>query len=81
MKTIHLAILFSMFAVLTFSQTAVAQTSHDVAQSDNAPVTKISDNGVVLVVNQTVEKLQYKMGEPIIVHPEMSNVGKSTVFV
>ncbi|MDE1765844.1 MAG: hypothetical protein KGI27_06160 [Thaumarchaeota archaeon] len=81
MKFLNLAILFSMFAVLTFSQTAFAQTSHDVAQSDNAPVTKISEKGVVLVVNQTVEKLQYKMGEPIIVHPEMSNVGKSTVFV
>lgn len=81
MKTLHL-VLLSLVAVLLLSQTVTAQkTLHDVLQSDNMQITHLSNDGAVLTINQTIDKLQYKMGEPIVVHPEMSNFGDSTVFI
>ncbi|MDE2588757.1 MAG: hypothetical protein KGL95_03730, partial [Patescibacteria group bacterium] len=82
MKTLHLAITLSLLTAFVFSQTALAQTSpQNIMQNDNTPMTKLSSNGTVLIINQTIDKFQFEMGEPIVVHPEMSNVGNNQVFV
>ncbi|MDE1832515.1 MAG: hypothetical protein KGI02_09135 [Thaumarchaeota archaeon] len=63
-------------------QTVTAQkTLHDISQSDNMQVTNISNDGAALVINQVIDKLQFKMGEPIVVHPEMSSIENGSVFV
>jgi hypothetical protein len=83
MKTLHLAIIiFSFVLASALPQTVFAQTAHEILQErDNMPVTKLTHGGAVLIINQTIPKLEYKMGENITVHPEMINIGNSPVVV
>jgi hypothetical protein len=84
MKTLHLSIIiFSLILISILLQTALAQkTAHEILQKrDNMPATKLSHGGAVLIINQTIDKLEYKMGENITVHPEMINIGTSPVVV
>jgi hypothetical protein len=85
MKTPHLIILVLSFVLASIlSQTAFAQqTAHQILQErDNMLVTKLTHaGGAVLIINQTVDKLEYKVGENITVHPEMINIGDNSAFI
>ena len=83
MKTLYLSIIiFSFLLVHLLSQTASAQTAHEILQErDNTPVTQLSYDGATLIINQTIDKLEYKMGENITIHPEMINIGTAPVTV
>ncbi|MGI0046522.1 MAG: hypothetical protein ACREBB_04960 [Nitrosotalea sp.] len=66
MKTFHLSIIiFSLVLILNLPQIVLAQkTAHEILQErDNMPTTELSHAGSVLIIKQTVAKLQYKMGE------------------
>jgi hypothetical protein len=83
MKTLQILIIAILFSVsITLSQSASAQTAHEILQErDNTPATQLSYDGSVLIINQTIDKLEYKMGENITIHPEMINIGTTPVTV
>lgn len=83
MKVLHGSIIIFLVLILILPQTVLAQkTAHEILQErDNMPAIKLSHGGAVLIIKQTVDKLEYKMGEGITVHPEMIDIGNSPVFV
>lgn len=81
MKTLCLSIVVFLAVSIILSQTVFAQTAHEILQQRDAmPATRLTHAGAVLIINQTVDKLEYKMGENITIHPQMINIGNSSVF-
>jgi hypothetical protein len=83
MKTLQILLIGILAGVfIIVSQTAFAQTAHEILEKrDNTPVTQMSYNGAILMINQTINKLEYRMGENITIHPEMINIGTAPVTV
>jgi len=50
-------------------------------QFGNPTQTKLVHDGAILILNQTTQKLAYKMGENITIIPELINTGNKTVTV
>src|SRR5690349_19695692 len=50
-------------------------------QFGNTRQTNVEYNGTELVLNQLIDKSEYKMGEPIHVTPELINIGNKTIDV
>jgi hypothetical protein len=82
MKTSHFIIIAIFTILITISEPVYAQTARDILQGrDNAQSTKLLYNGSTLIINQTIPKLEYKMGENITIYPEMINIGSNPVTV
>lgn len=83
MKTLHYCIIvFLLMITLILPHVTLAQTAHDMLKErDNAQDTQLSYDGATLIINQTISKLEYKMGENITVYPSMINIGSSPVTV
>ncbi len=50
-------------------------------QFGNPTKTKLVNDGSILVLNQTAQKLEYKMGENITIIPELINIGNRTISI
>ena len=81
----RLLIIFSI-GIIGFSGTAFADSGQHINQwlnditADNVP-TKLEGDGYVIVVNQVLDKSEYKVGETIFVRPELVNIGNKTVTI
>ncbi|MBI1829501.1 MAG: hypothetical protein HY222_04835 [Thaumarchaeota archaeon] len=86
MKTLHLSII-AIALVLILPQTAFASmlyNNNNVLEQFNANsprMTKLVHDGAILITNQTMKKTEYKMGEKITVHPELTNIGNKSMSV
>lgn len=69
-----------------FSGTAFADSGQHINQwlnditADNVP-TRLEGDGYVIVVNQVLDKSEYKVGDTISVRPELINIGNKTVTI
>lgn len=82
MKILSFLLILTLATSITTSQLAFAQTARDILQErDNAQDTQLSYGGATLIINQTIPKIEYKMGENITVYPSMTNIGNSSVTV
>lgn len=86
MKTLHLSILVSSFVVaLILSHTAfgIDPVNHSTLEKQfgNITTTKLFHGDSVLILNQTTQKLVYKMGENITINAQLINMGNKTVEV
>lgn len=75
-----------LFLLGIFSGTAFADSGEHVNQwldeftADNVP-TKLEGDGYAIVVNQILDKSEYKVGEIISVRLELVNIGNKTVTI
>src|ERR1700687_4773604 len=88
MKTLHLSIIVASFAlVLILPSTAFAtmlSNNNDVLKqfdANSARMTKLVHDGAILITTQTIKKTEYKLGEKIIVHPTLTNIGNKSMNI
>ena len=49
--------------------------------TNSTRITKLAHDGAILIVTQTIKKTEYKLGEKITVHPELTNVGNKSMEI
>ncbi len=88
MKTLHLSIITILFALaLILTQTAFATilyNNNDVLKqfdTNSTRITKLVQDGAILITTQTIKKIEYKLGEKITVHPELTNIGNKSTSI
>lgn len=81
-------LVISLLALLLigFFSTAFADSEQHINQwlnditADNIP-TRLEGDGYVIVINQVLDKSEYKVGDTISVRPERVNIGNKTVTI
>lgn len=79
-------ILISFIIVFFLYQSAFADSGQHINQwlneitADNVP-TRLEGEGYIIVVNQVLDKSEYKVGDTISVRPELVNIGNKTVII
>jgi hypothetical protein len=88
MKTLHLSIIVASFAlVLILPSTAFAtmlSNNNEVLKqfdTNSNRMTKLVHDGAILITTQTIEKTEYKLGEKILIHPTLTNIGNKSMNI
>ncbi|NHH97173.1 hypothetical protein DYY66_1674 [Candidatus Nitrosotalea sp. FS] len=83
MKTLHLSILVGLGIVVTGLVLVFSQPHNPTFEErlGNPTQTWLSHNGTILILNQTSDKPEYKVGENITISTELINVGNKSVNV
>lgn len=88
MKTLYYSIIVTSFALILILPSTVFATmlyNNDVVLKQfNANSTKLSKlvhDGAILITTQTIKKTEYKLGEKIIVHPTLTNIGNKSMNI
>lgn len=73
-----------MLSPILLQEVFAQKTAHEILQErDDSLVTpiKMEYNDAILVVNQTIEKLEYNVGENITVHCALVNIGSNSIII
>lgn len=88
LKTLHLSTIVISFAVVLILPSTVFATmlynNDEVLRQFNANYTKMSKlvhDGAILITTQTIKKTEYKLGEKIIIHPILTNIGNKSMNI
>lgn len=88
MKTLHYSIIVISFALVLILPSTVFATmlynNDEVLKQFNANSTKMSKlvhDDAILITTQTIKKTEYKLGEKIIVHPTLTNIGNKNMNI
>lgn len=88
MKTLHLVlIVITLVLVLILPSTVFATmlyNNNDVLKQFNTNsvrMNKLVHDGATLITTQTIKKTEYNLGEKIIVHPTLTNIGNKSMNI
>ena len=88
MKTLHYSIIVASFALALIMPHAVfaalLYNNDEILKQFNTNSTKMNKlvhDGAILITTQTIKKTEFKLGEKIIVHPTLTNIGNHSVNI
>lgn len=88
MKTLHLFIIISsLVLVLILPQAVFGHVMYDFSDDlkpfdkNSAHITGLVHDGAILITNQTMKKTEYKMGEKILIHSILTNIGDKSISI
>jgi hypothetical protein len=83
MKTLHIIILAGLGIVVTGLVLVFSQPPNPTFEErlGNPTQTWLAHNGAILILNQTSDKPEYKVGENITISTELINVGNKSVDI
>ena len=88
MKTLHLSIIVVSFALVLILPSTVFATmlynNDEVLKQFKVNSTKMSKlvhDGAILITTQTIKKTEFKLGEKIIIHPTLTNIGNNSMNI